>query len=193
MPGEKVAVVGHSFVNHLRDFVREDLFTDDSFGYRNAEVRFFGVSGLTIGKLRRIERRMQLFRPEIVIVILGDNDIKDGVDPAILSLRLVAAVAMIQRWAGNAKVIKIDLFPRFWVPSYKYFCADYEQVAMAINAEFREQLEGVQNIFAWSCRGLCFHDARSENWKADGVHLLAAGNSLLYQGIKKALQVFKHM
>ena len=49
MPGEKVAVIGHSFVNHLRDFVREDLFTDDSFGCGNGEVKFLVYRGLQTG------------------------------------------------------------------------------------------------------------------------------------------------
>lgn len=190
---QRVAIVGHSYVKHLREFVRDDIFTDDAFGLDNAEIQFFGVSGLTVRKLRLVEHRVRRFKPTTVVLILGDNDIENGVDPEILTLRLVAAVAMLQKWAGMAKVIKLDVVPRFWVPTYKYFCPNYEQVALALNTGFRDQVEEMEGIFAWSCRGLSFHDARGVNWGSDGVHLRIPGNSLLYQGIKKALQVFKNL
>ena len=195
MPMQKVAIVGHSFVNHLREFVRSDRCAEKSFGLANAEVRFFGVSGLAIGKLRQIEHSLRNFGPTTVVLLLGDNDIGNGVDAELLTLRLVAAVAMIQRWAGTSKVIRMDICPRFWVPSYKYFCEQYEETAMYVNADFREQvqMQSLSRIFSWSCRGLSFHDARRVNWKPDGVHLQVPGNSLLYQGIRKALHYFKHL
>ena len=190
---QRVAVVGHSFVNHLQTFMKKDVFVDDAFGLDNTRVEFIGVSGLTISKLRRVEHRVRNFKPTVVVVILGDNDIGNGVDQDLLMLRLTAAVTMLKAWAGAAKVIKIDICPRFCAQSYKYYCASYEEVALAVNAGFREQVgEDVEGIYAWGCRGLSFHDARQVNWSGDGVHLKAAGNSLLYQGIRKALQVFKH-
>ena len=129
-----------------------------------------------------------------MVVILSDNDIGNGVDHDLLTLRLTVAMTMLKAWAGAAKVTKIDICPRFCAQSYKYYCASYEEVALAGNAGFREQVgEDVDGIYAWDCRGLSFHDAQQVNWSGDGVYLRAAGNSLLYQGIRKVLRVLKHV
>ena len=123
---QTVAFVRHPFVNPLQAFMDKDVFVDDAFGLDNTKVKFIGVSSLTIGKLWRVEHRVRNFKPTEVIVILGDNDIVNGINPLLLMFRLTATVTMMKAWAGEAKVIKINICPCFCVQYYKYYRASYE-------------------------------------------------------------------
>ena len=80
---EKIAVVGHLFARPLFDFTRrrEKRSEDSNFNLGNAEVRWFFNGGMKASKvISTWQRELAEFRPPLIILMIGDNDVTEGVD-----------------------------------------------------------------------------------------------------------------
>ena len=90
----KVAIAGHSFVGHLRNFIRteqsrpksetEKLAVMPSLGLdEEASITFISAPGGGVsrdGSIRFLGRRLAQEKFDVVILILGDNDIQSCAD-----------------------------------------------------------------------------------------------------------------
>ena len=78
MTRQKVAIFGHSLVWWFEDFIRHDSNTPLHLGLANIEVRCIltGVKkGLVIDDLHLIGNSLIQFAPDVIFLILGDNDL----------------------------------------------------------------------------------------------------------------------
>ena len=178
-----VAVVGHSFVVRLNDFILADRDTDLNFGLRKVDVQFLGTSGLTIDRLREVQEDLVELQPKVIVLLLGENDIKQDGVPEELALKLAAAVTMISTWAGGAQVICCELMPRYYESDYKYFVQGYNDFAEEVNGHLKIELLSSQNCAFWrhnfAVRKVYFAD--------DGVHLNNPGTFRLYKSIRHCI------
>lgn len=71
----KVALVGSSYVSRLEKFCEGDLKIP-------GEVKFFGVSGMRADNIPQNKiNEILIFKPDIVIILVGGNDICDNSSP----------------------------------------------------------------------------------------------------------------
>ena len=78
MAHQKVAIVGHSLVWWFEDFIRHDSYIPLHLGLANTEVRCILTDvkrGLVIDDLHLIRNSLVQFAPDVIILILGDNDL----------------------------------------------------------------------------------------------------------------------
>ena len=105
----RVAIVGHSFVNDLERFIRDYRHNSSSskpivsgnLGLQGCEVVFIGASGGRVcnhGTVSFLARRLSQYRRfDVVILMLGDNDVAHcGDDLEMLSSRLEAVASMLR-------------------------------------------------------------------------------------------------
>ena len=72
----KVQLFGHSFVSRLKQFIREKPSLKYNLGLQgNPPVQFSGYPGATIDKLKEKLAVVSDFSPDILIIVVGTNDI----------------------------------------------------------------------------------------------------------------------
>ena len=203
---ERIAVVGHSFSRRLLDFTRrreENRSEDSSFKLVNAEVRWFFQGGMKAKDvLSRWQDQLADFRPQLVVLMIGDNDIEKGVDVDGLAglIHAIASVLLSKRVGAHAVMVG-QLMPRFAGSYYSYGEANtYNSIAWKVNRALDEALEGAERVFFWShefayfpWEGVKLDEFRSAFILNDGVHLSKNGNSKLYKSIRLALHLKKHL
>ena len=194
MAHQKVAIVGHSLVWWYNKFVSEDGSLPANFGFVNTDVQCILSDvkrGLVIDDLPLIRDDLVQFAPDVIFLILGDNDLY-RTDAEDVAQRLIIAGTMLRAWTGGAKLIHIDLFPRFWSVDYDYYFPSYNQDAMWVNEMVREGVSDQDRTFTWTCKGPSFNDPKASTYFSDdGVHLNATGQVKLYRSLQKALHVFR--
>ena len=72
----KIQLFGHSFVTRLKKFIREEPSLKFNLGLQgNPLVQFSGYSGATIETLSKKFEVVSDFAPDILIMLVGTNDI----------------------------------------------------------------------------------------------------------------------
>jgi hypothetical protein len=95
-----VSIVGHSHARNLKDWMKKKDKDGKGFGVNGAvNVKFFVEGGLTVQRLLRpsghwILDELHDFRPDVVLVMLGDNDLcSESVDSVLFEFeRLMSAL-----------------------------------------------------------------------------------------------------
>ena len=79
-----VLYYGHSFVRHLRDYVKKVPDLDNwGFSHRQADIHYYSIGGATLDKLLQDEHlwHIEYMKPDVVIVEIATNDLaRNGVD-----------------------------------------------------------------------------------------------------------------
>ena len=74
----KVQLFGHSFVSRIKQFIREEPSLKYDLGLQgNPLIQFSGYPGATIDRLREKLEVVSDFSPDILIILIGTNDIYD--------------------------------------------------------------------------------------------------------------------
>ena len=194
MTHQKVAIVGHSLVWWFEDFIRHDSNITLHLGLANTEVRCIltGVKmGLVIDNWHLIRNSLIQFAPDVIILILGDNDLF-RTEPEDVAANLLRAGHMLKGWTGGSKIILFYLFSRFWTTSYCYFSPAYNQEANWVNTLMRQGVQNLHRTFTWSFHGPSFFEQRAFCYFADeGVHLNTVGQVMLFRAMLRAIHVFR--
>ena len=84
MAEPRVLVLGDSFIRRVRLFLSRDSYhfsVDFKRWFHRAFIKWYGVGGCTVSKTLHLDLNViESFRPEIVILQLGSNDLTDS-DP----------------------------------------------------------------------------------------------------------------
>lgn len=111
-PPLKLAVFGHSYVSKLRNIRREPIHSFNSpEGEREFAIRLFGVSGGRISSIRNTEAWTGLidYRPRLIYVILGGNDLNASSNPEKVAEDLVLLAREIEgKTGGICKLFTIE-------------------------------------------------------------------------------------
>ena len=211
MPGwSRLAIVGHSFPRRLKDLIlrpykaernlQEELSGFNlSFNLERCEAKWFVEGGLSTESVLKWRDSISHFSPDVVVVMVGDNDYakyKDRVEEFALLMTATASVFVGNKIKAKAAVL-CQVMPRF--PGDPRFKPDYNRWAMQLNALLESSMAGKKNLIFWK------HTFVKSFWKdnivepceqwviRDGVHLNNEGQIRLYKSIRDALRLHKHL
>ena len=189
----RAAVVGHSFVPRFQTYLKEAGYTH-ALNFDQAEVRYFGSGGLRVKDLPGFAGQLATFRPDIVVLMVGCNDITADTDPEELALCILTMASQMQRNCQCRALVVCQLFPRFWAPHHKYFCAGYNGKAELVTAILQRETSQMQGVHFWQHSFLTFPDASDQGivkmkefFLPDGVHLAPKGNYRLYRSLRQLM------
>ncbi|KAH3816947.1 hypothetical protein DPMN_118472 [Dreissena polymorpha] len=75
---KKVYIFGHSFVKRLKDFIRDDPSLRYDLGLTGSPmIQCTGFPGATVDRFRNNLEDIVDFIPDIVVLVIGTNDIYD--------------------------------------------------------------------------------------------------------------------
>ena len=187
-PGEtKICIIGHSFIAHLYDNLREEQKTpsiQDNIGVllniSDVKLRpaMYGRRGAKIGHLHRFKKFILREEPAILVVDIGSNDIaSSNEDVHSLVLRLVT---QMNTWLENFQSVKLIALCNIthktkikWSPkTVESFNKDVDNY----NAILAWELRSHKRLIWWRHRGLnhsktketidgTHFDTRSGRWK----------------------------
>lgn len=189
----RVLILGHSHVRRLRGYVRKfrnGLDIKLNFNVSDAYVEMAGFSGLKTGQLLEpfVIRRIQRFRPHVIILLVGDNDNIPDCDTEEVASNIVARASTLQNRYGVQSVFVCQLLPRY-LPS-RYLNYWYDRKAHDINQQLLEDIMPLPNMRFVYYGGLRFRAEdeysywRGKSSYVDGVHLTAEGYYDLYKALR---------
>lgn len=81
-PTLRVLILGHSFVRRLEEYTRINYYSNLNVASPRLQVHFSGIGGLRATDLMSHFSEVEYFRPNVVIVDAGSNDLANGILPA---------------------------------------------------------------------------------------------------------------
>lgn len=191
----KILISGHSFARRLSEFLIQDKGVSTNFRLGECELDIFGKGGLKFQDwARNLGHTIASFgKPELIIMMIGDNDISFGCSAEEISSQILAFLPLIQGRFGVQNVILCQLMPRF--PSKRYsFNPEYNASAKEVNKLLRQGTAHLKNVLFWEHDFIFFpedsevkYQQLKNNFLADGVHLAPSGHSRLYKSLRKAI------
>ena len=144
------------------------------------EVLNHGQNGMMIPEDQRYELLLQTEKDiDFITVMLGSNDVLNGISAKEAGRRMEDFIRRIQKTAGKTDLILISPVPL----QYGEWVSSARQIAES------ERLSEVFQRTAELC-GVHFADAGKWNVKLtyDGVHYLPEGHQAFAEGLKKVLE-----
>ena len=188
----RVAVLGHSFATRLDSFLKaEGRRGRQPFNFGvHSKVEFFAFSGLKLASVRQYRGRLQGFRPQVVRVLLGGNDITVNTVPEDFVQYFLSIMSLIARWVPEAKIVVSPLMPRFYTPDYHYFVPGYNDIVQSVNILLGSSQLPSRNMKLWFHRFISDRNGEFKDCKAFfsgvGVHLNFEGQNRLAKSLFKA-------
>ncbi|KAL3852046.1 hypothetical protein ACJMK2_015735 [Sinanodonta woodiana] len=205
----KALIMGHSLCKWLDRFLRfgTDPRLVPSFNIAEVcKVNMKGVGGRTIDKLLRQDMgEVRLRRPDIVVLIIGDNDVKADTSPEVIAHKIVALGTLLHRKYRVKHVVLCQLMPRFTatlrqvgvskihnrnsVAAGKNYKDMYCQLAKEVNDIVRSEVLAYPYLTFWEHKRKFAFDRPQvrEKFRSDGIHLSPKGQWHLYKSLRGAL------
>ena len=174
-------VLGHSFVRRLHHYIlQRSPILDVHFDLSEPLVtQWLGIGGRTVQKTIRYDMRaITVFRPDIVILQLGTNDLSNA-----SPLRVGSDIEDFVRLLYHSCNVKIVCVCQTLLRDSD---ATFNSNVVALNQYLRVFLEHLPFALLWRHRG--FWNAQRNVYLRDGVHLNDRGNSKLYRSFRGATQ-----
>ncbi|KAK7465015.1 hypothetical protein BaRGS_00037800 [Batillaria attramentaria] len=198
----RVAVFGHSHVRNLGAFVHEPLkVIPESFRKDtdfNCEIQFIGEGGLRVSprtdrakmKQAAAERRLREYRPHVLVVMLGDNDVpRWSRDPKIIADSIFDYCVSLQHQLDITAMSILSLLPRHGQAEYNRQAAfiNTRLQALCHSAPSQDRFCEFQHLRSRALS--CTLPTDQKYFRPDKVHLSISGNVNLYKQVKRAVRV----
>ena len=201
-----VLYYGHSFVRHLRDYVKKipDL-NNWGFSHRQADIHYYSIGGATLDKLLQDDHlwHIEYMKPDVVIVEVATNDLaRNGVDYTAEKIAEKTRKLLIEiQDRGVKRVVINQVLPRGEMGMDRTI---KHSRGKALPVTRKERLEAVAsfkdkavnyNICVEpkvNAESLCMFWHHHNLWKhiedevEDGTHLNDVGHSKLIKSLKGA-------
>jgi lysophospholipase L1-like esterase len=177
---KRIMILGHSFVRRLQQFVlRSHSGLNANFNLSESViVQWLGVGGRTVDKTRRYDMRVvRAFRPDIVLIQLGTNDLPTA--PPLQVGSDIEELVKLLHSHYNVKVVVVC--QTLWRDSDQ----DFNNNVVALNQYSQVFLEHLPFVLFWKHRG--FWNTRENIYLRDGVHLNDRGQVKLYRSFRGAI------
>ncbi|KAK3093409.1 hypothetical protein FSP39_015262 [Pinctada imbricata] len=182
MARTKVAIIGHSFVRRIKNFIEREKPDGFNLNIENVEgVKYFYKSGGLVKDMFSFLPAIKRYRPRIVFVQIGGNDIGKN-NPSKIAKEIEELCCAIYSETG-ANVIVGSLFRRF--KPRQCTEAEYEiqrcDTELQINS-FSKRTSIPVNLWKHPRLGMkCLFDT------ADGVHLKYWSQERFYRSLRGAV------
>ena len=195
----RILVFGHSFIHRLETCVLQDglnAYFDGPWpnlriSPQLAEVFFYGVGGLTLGRAREHYGAINDFSPDCVVVQLGENDLDSplGVsNPEQVAMDIFWFAKRLIEQTTARKVVVCQLFPR---PTPRI--ATYGGSLRALNDFMKIVLDGSPSVHYFPLRGI--FGQNQVVFGRDGVHMNEYGNyifaKIVWWAVLRAVRLLK--
>ena len=179
MPPVRVLILGHSFIRRLREFLASHVSLNTDFLLAEyCEIKWHGIGGRTVSTVRAFDQRIvEIFRPDLVILQLGSNDLVHG-DPLSIASGIEDLVTLLH---DSFQVTRICVCQSL----YRVSGAAYYQRVRDLIKYLKVLLESLPYSAYWKHRG--FWNSTVGLYSGDGVHLNAHGHYRLYRSLRGAL------
>ena len=182
MPGSvpTVLILGHSFVRRMCDDLSSRFHprTDQNFNLSDATVCFHGVGGRTVHKLRTyVVRRL---KPAVIILEIGTNDLAN-LSPEVVGSEIEEIVSLLLETYSVRAIGVCHVIPR---GNSFAGCDRFLQSISSLKQYLSVVLDSPQ-VFCWTHSS--FSSPSKPFYLADGVHLNAVGQYLLYRSYRGAI------
>ena len=139
-------------------------------------------------------RQLEEFRPQVVVLMVGDNDIHRHVNIRRLSHEILSTAAhFLSPQFGARMVLVCQMMPRF--PGVYPYDPDYNDLARELNEVLASSLQGEERLFFWTHEFVAKNsiDEIHQKYILDGTHLNDYGHAVLYSSIKTDIHVRKYL
>ena len=179
MPPVWVLILGHSFICLLREFLASCISLNTSFLItEDCEIKWHGTGGRTVSKTRTFDLGIvESFRPDIVILQLGSNDLVHS-DPLSIASAIEGLVTLLH----NSFQVK-----RICVCQSLYGVSNpaCNQRVQALVKYLKVLLEPLPYSLYWKHCG--FWNSMIGLYSRDGVHLNSRGHCGLFRSLRGAV------
>ena len=169
-------------------------------------MRMLGKGGKTIGDLvRRDIPVIQGYRPDILILLLGDNDIRCDTSAEEIANHLIALASQLYMGGHVSRIVLCQMMPRsrrapraaqhrmggVTRKNADRYLLSYGQQAQEANRLLKEAASSSRFLTFWdhNKKFRFIEDGQSQEGKfaADGIHLAPRGQYQLYKSLRGAL------
>ena len=159
-----ILVLGHSFVNRLQQFSRQQQQHNLDLDAKNFHVSYLGISGLTLKRAFWQISAIDDLKPDAIFLDVGANDLDHTAEPDADFL-----AADVVEFANSLLLHTKFVYITSAFHRLKPRRSDYERVLPAFNDTLRRACRGLQNVAFWPHRNMTL------DWQkymaGDGVHL----------------------
>ena len=177
MAEPRVLVLGDSFIRRLRLFLSRDSH-DFSVDFKLSHCHWHRVGGRTVSKTLHLDLNViESFRPEIVIMQLGSNDLTDS-DPLHVGSAIEDFVRLLHDTYGVKVVCVCQTIMR-------QGAVVFNRKAKLLTKYLRVVLEPIPYAIFWGHRG--FWRPTQNFYARDGVHLNSPGQVKYHRSLRGAI------
>ena len=211
----KTLIIGHSICYWLANYIqsgRDERLLHDFDLARISEVHFKGERGRTVKEMIQNDFHViDKLRPDILIFIIGGNDVSYSSSPQEIALYIIAMCSMVHSRFNVRQVVICSLLPRFSQLAFrfynrglrgahlteakrrdrqfkKYYCAQ----ASLVNNKLRTEANKYAFITFWAHNNQfpfpeTFGRHCRDKFSSDGVHMSNKGQYHLYKSLRGAI------
>ncbi|KAH3849225.1 hypothetical protein DPMN_091621 [Dreissena polymorpha] len=190
----KVQLFGHSFVRHLKDFIRDDNTPCFDLNLqRHPLVQYSGFSGARVDTLHDRFTVISDFEPEIVGLIIGTNAIYDSSCSIISVANKIEDLVRTLLFELNVRYETVlQCLHRSAPQASSKYPVDtmwFNNRVDSLNFLLSERLKLVSDSRAclWRLKGFWSISSKERNFAKDGCHLSSRGQHQLYRNIRAAV------
>ena len=192
----KLLIIGHSHVRRLETFINnpprqyaEKPLFNFGFDTRTLLVEYVGVGGLKVHDTLNnasVVHKLNSFRPDSVILMIGDNDVRHSTSVNELAGAILNLATEMKLCYRLNSVSVVQLLPRF--PGARSWDS-YDNIAFLVNQALLEQvldINGVRRFHADFCFLVENKDRfwnLRDSFRDNGVHLNDRGNYKLHKAL----------
>ncbi|KAH3833698.1 hypothetical protein DPMN_107010 [Dreissena polymorpha] len=190
----KVQLFGHSFVRHLKDFIRHDSTLRFNLNlHGHPLVQYSGFSGARVETLHHRLTEISDFEPEIVVLIIGTNDIYDSSCSILSVANKIEDLVRTLLFELNVRYVVVMQCLHRCTPQvsskYPVDTIWFNNRVDSLNLLLSERLRSVLDSRAclWRLKGFWTISSKERNFAKDGCHLSSQGQRQLYRNIRAAV------
>ena len=175
----RVLILGHSFIRRLREYIGRNADLDVSLHIlEGIELKWHGVGGRTVLKTVQFDLSVvELFKPDIVILQLGTNDLSH-----LPAVNVGSAIEDLTRSLHDLLNVKCVCVCQ---TIYRTGAPNFNKNVILLNRYLKVVLEPIPYAIFWRHKG--FWRAKTNFMARDGVHLNDLSQYKLYRSLRGAV------
>ena len=183
----KVQFFGHSFVKHLKTFIKNstDLSYSLNLPGQDFMIQYTGLPGARVEDLRNNLDNVTDFKPDLLVLIIGTNDLFNR-SPCQVTSNIVDLVDTLLFLHRVPKVVVCQTLYRTPPARYTKYAVDIEEFNLKVDQLNRNLDSALKKVTSslWRLKGFWAEKSVQTAFVSDGVHLSSEGNRKLFKNLR---------